>query len=67
MSAKCFGCGKYVKLGEGKVTKATRPDGFIQLFCEPCVTERVEYKQRERGIHATFSDYIGPRKTLETV
>jgi len=67
MAYKCFGCGKFIKLGEGKVTRATDPTGFIQDFCEVCVAERLEFIKGEKGMSATFADYIGLRKTIEIV
>ena len=68
MKIQCFGCGKFIKLGTGKVAKVTDPKyGSIQYFCEPCVEERMEYKRREKGPGASFNDYIGLNKIVEFI
>jgi len=67
MANKCFGCGKFIKFGEGKVTRATDPAGFVQDFCESCVAERMEFIRREKGPGASFNDYIGLRKKVEVI
>jgi hypothetical protein len=58
MSApRCFGCGHYVRLGEGKVIKVSRVDGRVQYWCPACVADRIRIAKALK-IGTTFAEYI---------
>jgi len=70
LSNKCFGCGKFVKIGKGEVAEVHYPNleryqgGGVEHFCKPCVDERVEFIKKEKGESATFEVYIGLDKKV---
>jgi len=68
MVPKCCGCGKFLKIGMGTVTRVIRCDGKPdQYFCEACVAEREEYISRKLGRPGTMKDYFSQPHTFEVV
>lgn len=67
MKIKCFGCGRFLKIGMGIVTRVKRFDGGEQYFCEACVADREEGYSIEHGHPITFQVEWAHVGTIEVV